>query len=86
MNLPMTVTIRRQVPVFPAVSVEEQFTKVSPIRNVSSDVWEQITVGSESTLSVAVELITTVEDELSPISVADVTFGQVKMGASSSEN
>ena len=78
--------MRRQVPVFPASSVDEQFTVVSPIRNVSPDEWEQITVTGLSTLSVAVEVSTTVDDESSPSSVVEDIFGQFRVGASSSAN
>ena len=72
------------MPVFPALSVDEQFTVVSPIRNVSADEWEQFTTRSKSTLSVAVEFIRTVDDELSPQSVVEDIFGQFRIGASSS--
>ena len=41
-----------------------------------------MTSGSVSTLSVAVGAITTLDDEFSPISVEEVTFGQFKEGAS----
>ena len=78
------MTTRRQVPVFPAPSVDEQFTVVSPIRNVSSDKWEQITSRGLSTLSVAVDSSITVDDELSPSSVVEDIFGQFRIGASSS--
>ena len=64
---PITVTTRRQVPVFPASSVDEQFKVVSPIRYVSWDEWEQVTSRWKSTLSVAVEFSRTVDDELSPL-------------------
>ena len=72
------------MPVFPAPSVDEQFTVVSPIRNVSADEWEQFTTRSKSTLSVAVEFSRTVDDEWSPSSVVEDIFGQFKIGASSS--
>ena len=78
------MTTRRQVPVFPASSVDEQFTVVSPIRNVSWDEWEQFTSRCKSTLSDAVEFSRTVVDELSPSSVVEYIFGQVRTGASSS--
>ena len=78
------MTTREQVPVFPASSVDEQFTMVSPIRNVSWDEWEQFTSRSTSTLSVAVEFSSTV-DEFNPSLVVLDTFGQFKIGASSSE-
>ena len=81
---PVTVTTRRQVPVFPASSVDEQFTVVSPIRYVSWDEWEQVTSRWKSTLSVAVEFSRTVDDELSPSSVVENIFGQFRIGASSS--
>ena len=81
---PVTVTTKRQVPVFPAPSVDEQFTVVSPIRNISSDKWEQITSRGLSTLSVAVDSSTTVDDELSPSSVVEDIFGQFRIGDSSS--
>ena len=57
---------------------------VSPIKNISWDEWEQFTSRSKSTLSVAVELSRTVDDELSPSSVVEDIFGQFRMGASSS--
>ena len=72
------------MPVFPALSVDEQFTVVSPIRNVSADEWEQFTTRSKSTLSVAVEFTTTEDDEWSPSSVVEDIFGQFRIGASSS--
>ena len=81
---PVTVTTRRQVSVFPAASVDEQFTVVSPIRNISSDKWEQITSSWKSTLSVAVELSRTVDDEFSLSSVVEDMFGHFRIGASSS--
>ena len=70
--------------VFPAASVDEQYTVVSPIRNISSDEWEQFTSRWKSTLSVAVEFSRTVDDELSPSSVVEDLFGQFRIGASSS--
>ena len=70
--------------VFPSASVDEQFTVVSPIRNISSDEWEQITSRWKSTLSVAVEFSRTVDDELSPSSVVEDIFGQFRIGAASS--
>ena len=81
---PITVTTRRQVPVFPASSVDEQFKVVSPIRYVSWDEWEQVTSRWKSTLSVAVEFSRTVDDEWSPSSVVEDIFGQFRIGASSS--
>ena len=70
--------------VFPAASVDEQFTVVSPIRNISSDEWEQITSRWKSTLSVAVEFSRTVDDEFSLSSVVEDMFGHFRIGASSS--
>ena len=83
---PFTVTTKRQVSVFPsaAASVDEQFTMVSPIMNISSDEWEQITSTWESTLSVTVGFSRTVDDELSPPSVVEDLFGQFRIGVSSS--
>ena len=78
------MTTSRQVSVFPAASEDEQFTVVSPIRNISSDEWEQFTSRSKSTLSVAVELSRTVDDELSPSSVVEDIFWQFRIVASSS--
>ena len=82
----MTVTKRVQLPVFPALSVEEQFTVVVPVMKVTLDVWEQVTLRSASTLSVAFEFITTLDDECSPQSVVDVTLEQLRVGASLSKN
>ena len=70
---------------FPASSVDEQFTMVSPIMNVARDEGEQFTARSTSTLSVAVGFNRTVDDEFSPSSVVLDTFGQFRIGASSSE-
>ena len=81
---PVTVTTKRQVPVFPASSVDEQFTVVSPIRYVSWDEWEQITSRWKSLSLVAVEFSRTVDDELSPLSVVENIFGQFRIGASAS--
>ena len=78
------MTTKRQVSVFPAASEDEQFTVVSPIKNISWDEWKQFTSRSKSTLSVAVELSRTVDDELSPSSVVEDIFGQFRIGASSS--
>ena len=78
------MTTRKQVSVFPAASEDEQFTVVSPIKNISWDEWEQFTSREGSTLSVAVELSSTVDDELSPSSVVEDIFGQFRIGASSS--
>ena len=78
------MTTRRQVSVFPAASEDEQFTVVSPIKNISWDEWEQFTSREGSTLSVADELSRTVDDELSPSSVVEDIFGQFRIGASSS--
>ena len=78
------MTTRRQVPVFPAPSVDEQFTVVSPSRNISWNEWEQFTTRSKSTLSVAVDSSITVDDELSPSSVVEDIFGQFRIGDSSS--
>ena len=72
---PVTVTTKRQVPVFPASSVDEQFTVVSPIRYVSWDEWEQITSRWKSLSLVAVEFSRTVDDELSPSSVVKIYLG-----------
>ena len=80
--LPVTVTKRVQLPVFPALSVEEQFTVVVPVRKESLDVWEQVTLRSASTLSVAFEFITSLDDECSPQSVVDVTLEQLTVGTS----
>ena len=77
--------MKRQVPVFPAESIAEQLTSVFSTKNVSFDVWEQDTVRSPSTLSYAVGSIVTVDEMFSPISVVEVTFVQLRVGASSSE-
>ena len=74
--------MKRQVPVFPAESIAEQLTSVFPTENVSFGVWEQDTVRSPSTLSSAVGLIVTVDEMFSPISVVEVTFAQLRIGAS----
>ena len=84
LSLPITVTIKEQFPTFPAISVDVQFTVVSPTSNTESDVGKQVTLGLASTLSVAVVLNTTLDDELSPTSVFEVTSGQSSVGASSS--
>ena len=78
------MTTRKQVSVFPVASEDEQFTVVSPIKNISWDEWEQFTSREGSTLSVAVELSSTVDDELSPSSVVEDIFRQFRIGASSS--
>ena len=78
------MTKRKHVPVFPASSVDEQLTIVCPTKNVSFDVWEQVTFRSVSTLSEAVALSTTMEELFSPESVSEVAFAQIKVGASSS--
>ena len=85
MLLPITVTKRRQVPVFPASSVDEQLTTVCPTKNVSFDGREQVTCRSVSTLSEAVVFSSTVEEKFRPQSVLDVVFAQCKEGASSSD-
>ena len=84
--VPITITIKLQFPVFPAVSVEVQFTVVSPTRNSSPDEGMQSTETSASTLSVAVEVSTTEDEKLNPVSVAEDIFGQLRIGASSSVN
>ena len=78
------MTLKEQVPMFPALSVDVQSTVVTPIGNTESDVGEHVTVTLSSTLSDAVALNTTVDDESSPISVFEVTSGQSRVGASSS--
>ena len=78
------MTTRKQVSVFPVASEDEQFTVVSPIKNISWDEWEQFTSREGSTLSVAVELSSTVDEELSPSSVVEDIFRQFRIGASSS--
>lgn len=70
----MTETKKVQLPVFLALSVDEQFTVVMPIRKLSSDEWEQVTLASASAIVDAVALITTPDDEFSPGSVVEVTF------------
>ena len=80
----MTVTERMHLPVLRASSVDEQFTVVMPIMNSCSGEWEQVTLGSASTLSVAFGMKSTVEDEFNPQSVVEVTFWQFRVGASSS--
>ena len=70
---------------FPALSVDVQFTVVTPIWNTEPDVGEQVTVTLSSALSVAFGLNTTLDDELSPVSVFEVkSDGQASLGASSS--
>ena len=82
--VPITVTIKLQFPVFPAVSVDVQYTVVSPTRNSSSDEGMQSTDTSVSTLSVAVEVSTTEDEKFNPVSVVEDIFGQLRIGASSS--
>ena len=83
-KVPVTLTRKLQVPVFPAVSVAEQLTSVFPTKNVSLDVREQVTVTSPSTLSCAVGSIATCDEKFRPTSVVDVLFVQLRNGTSSS--
>ena len=58
---------------------------VSPNGKVSLDVWEQVTETIPSTLSVAFGIRVTLDEELNPKSVPDVTLRQFREGSSISE-
>jgi hypothetical protein len=80
----LTVTLNEQEPVFPALSVAEQFTVVVPRLKVEPDAGVQVGLMVPSQLSVAVTVNVTVADVEHAAAVTVLSPGQVTTGFSQS--
>ena len=85
-HIPSTVTTNVHVSECPDWSAVLQLTSVAPKSKTSDDLWLHVISGEGSTLSVAIGLISTIDEELRPMSVEMVMSGHVNTGSWGSES